>query len=388
MSDALLVLNAGSSSIKYALFADAPDLKRLAAGQVARIGQDPVFESEGLTAQALDLGRGAGHDVCLAWLMGHLKDDHAEWTVTAAGHRIVHGADVFESPVKVTPGALAQMRALSPLAPGHQPHNLAGIQAVTDAWPEIDQVACFDTAFHRSQPRAAQLFPLPRALADDGVLRFGFHGLSYEYVASQLPDLMNDAPNSKVIALHLGSGASLCAMRGGKSVATTMGFTALGGLMMATRSGDLDPGVLLYLLRDKNFSVSELEDVLSHRSGLLGVSGLSSDMRDLLASDAVSAAEAVDLFVDRTCQFVGAMMATLGGADALVFTGGIGENASEIRRRIAQQFAWAGLSLDHDANGQNASRIHKDESQLSVFVLKCDEEFVIARQTRDTLSTS
>lgn len=385
MSDAILVLNAGSSSIKYGLFSIKDNLNRLASGQVARIGDHPVFHSDDGVEQSLELNGDAGHRGCWAWLIQHLKEAYPEWTITAAGHRIVHGGTRFESSVKITSANLDEMRALTPLAPGHQPHNLAGIEAVTEAWPGLDQVACFDTSFHRTQSRVAQLFPLPRAMAEEGVLRFGFHGLSYEYIASQLQDLLGDKAGGRVIALHLGSGASLCAIKAGKSVATTMGFTALGGLMMGTRSGDLDPGVLLYLLRDKKRSLTELEDMLSHESGLLGVSGISADMRDLLSSDDPHAAEAVDLFVDRTSQFVGAMMSVLGGADAFVFTGGVGENAAVIRARIVERFAWAGLKLDHDANNRHERRIHRHDSDIAAFVLKADEESVMARHTQRVL---
>ena len=387
MSDAILVLNAGSSSIKYGLFSNGHGLKHLASGQVARIGDDPAFRSSDGAETLIDLNGDVGHSACLAWLMEYLKEGHEDWKITAAGHRIVHGGTLFDASVKITPSNLDDMRSLIPLAPGHQPHNLAGIQAIAEAWPEIDQVACFDTSFHRSQSRLAQLFAIPRALSDEGVLRFGFHGLSYEYVASRLPDLLQDRAGEKVIALHLGSGASICAMRGGKSIATTMGFTALGGLMMGTRSGDIDPGVLLYLMRDKNLSIAELEDMLSHRSGLLGVSDLSSDMRDLLSSHDPYAAEAVELFVERTCQFVGAMMATLGGVDAFVFTGGVGENSSEIRSRICDRLAWAGLSIDKTANSRSDICIHAEDSAISNFVLKCNEELVIARHTQDLLDS-
>jgi len=387
MNEAILVLNAGSSSIKYGLFANGHDLEPLASGQVSRIGHDPIFETSNGTEGPIGQGGDGGHHACLAWLMRHISEAHQDFRIVAAGHRIVHGGTQFESSVKITQTNLEVMRALTPLAPGHQPHNLAGIEAVADAWPLIDQVACFDTSFHRTQLRESQLFPLPRALADQGVLRFGFHGLSYEHVASQLPELLGERANGRVVALHLGSGASICAMKDRKSVATTMGFTALGGLMMGTRAGDLDPGVLLYLLRDKGLSVSELEDMLSHESGLLGVSGISADMRDLLSSDDRHAAEAVDLFVNRTCQFAGAMMAVLGGIDAFVFTGGVGENAIAIRRRIAEQFDWAGLFLDDEANGNQARRIHRSDSDVAAFVIKADEERVIARHTKVILDS-
>jgi len=382
MSGAILVLNAGSSSIKYGLFSRGNDLTHLASGQVSRIGQDPVFRSDDSAERALGLDGDVGHEACLAWLMQHLGETHQTWNISAAGHRIVHGGTQFDGSVKITPTNLDDMAALTPLAPGHQPHNLAGVQAVADAWPAIDQVACFDTSFHRAQPTVAQLFPLPRFLSEQGVLRFGFHGLSYEHIAAQLPDLLGERADGRVIALHLGSGASICAIKDGQSVATTMGFTALGGLMMGTRAGDLDPGVLLYLLRDKNLSLSELETMLSHESGLLGVSGISADMRDLLASDDPRAAEAVDLFVDRTSQFVGAMMAVLAGVDAMVFTGGVGENAAAIRQRIVERFAWAGLVLDDDANGRQSKQIHRHDSDIAAFVVRADEESVIARHTK------
>ena len=270
-----------------------------------------------------------------------------------------------------------------PLAPHHQPDNLAGVNAVAAARPGLPQVACFDTAFHRTQPRLAQIFAIPRALTDDGIIRYGFHGLSYEHIASVLPHHAGARADGRVVVAHLGHGASLCAMRERKSVATSMGFTALDGLVMGKRPGTLDPGVVLHLLQDKNMSVEEVADLLHNRSGLLGVSGLSDDMRDLLGNGDARAKEAVDLFIFRAVREIGALVAVLGGLDGLVFTAGIGENAGEVRARIAAGLDWLGLRLDADSNDANATRISAPDSAIEVFVIPTDEERVIAHYTRN-----
>lgn len=378
MSDAILVLNAGSSSIKYAIF--APDGSRHIAGQIDRIGLGPQHHSTGAHL-SLPVAPDATHADILDWLTEHLATTCSELTIIAAGHRVVHGGREFAAPARVTDTVIDQLTALAPLAPGHQPHNLAGITAVARRWPNIPQVACFDTAFHRSQPRIAQLFAIPRALSDDGVLRYGFHGLSYHYIATQLPHHL-DAPDGRVVVAHLGNGASMCALHNRTSIATTMGYTALDGLVMGRRCGELDPGVIFHMLRDRGMSVAQVEDILSTKSGLMGVSGISSDMRDLLASDSPAAAEAVDLFVYQACQKIGALAATLGGLDALVFTGGIGENSAPIRARILQGCAWLGATLDPAANAARAPRITTKTSQLAAHVIATDEEGIIAGETR------
>ncbi|MFY0618111.1 acetate/propionate family kinase [Shimia sp.] len=378
MTRAFLVLNAGSSSIKYAVY--TTDSKKMFSGQVDRIGLGPAY-NDGTEEIALPVARDATHATILDWLLPHIEGLSDTLNIVGAGHRVVHGGRDFAAPARVTEDVIAKLQTLAPLAPGHQPHNLAGIKAVDRRWPGIPQVACFDTAFHRTQPRIAQLFAIPRALADDGVLRYGFHGLSYHYISTQLPHHL-DRPNGKVIVAHLGNGASMCAMQNMKSVATTMGYTALDGLVMGRRCGELDPGVIFHMLRDRGMTVAEIEDTLGTKSGLLGVSDISSDMRDLLSSDSPAAAEAVDLFVYQACKKIGALAATLGGLDAIVFTGGIGENSAAIRGRILQGCAWLGADIDDAANTAGATRITTDGSRLAAHVIATDEEGIIAGETQ------
>jgi acetate kinase len=376
--DAFLILNAGSSSIKYAVY--DTDLKQILHVQVDRIGLDPQYHG-GAKQIDVPVADNATHAEILDWLLTHIAGLSDNLRIIGAGHRVVHGGQDFAAPARVTDEVIAKLRTLAPLAPGHQPHNLAGIEAVARRWPDIPQVACFDTAFHRTQPRIAQLFAIPRSFSDDGVLRYGFHGLSYHYISTQLPHHL-DNPNGKVIVAHLGNGASMCAMQNMKSVATTMGFTALDGLVMGRRCGELDPGVIFHMLRDRGMSVAEIEDTLGTKSGLLGVSDISSDMRDLLASDSPAAAEAVDLFVYQACKKIGALVASMGGVDSLVFTGGIGENAAAIRARILQGCAWLGADIDDAANAAGNARITTAESRLAAFVIPTDEEGIIAGETQ------
>ncbi|SMP12080.1 acetate/propionate family kinase [Shimia sagamensis] len=376
--DAFLVLNAGSSSIKYAVY--GADLKQILHGQVDRIGLDPQYHG-GAKHIDVPVADNATHAKILDWLLTHIAGLSDNLRIIGAGHRVVHGGQDFAAPARVTDEVIAKLRTLAPLAPGHQPHNLAGIEAVARRWPDIPQVACFDTAFHRTQPRIAQLFAIPRSFSDDGVLRYGFHGLSYHYISTQLPHHL-DKPNGKVIVAHLGNGASMCAMQNMKSVATTMGYTALDGLVMGRRCGELDPGVIFHMLRDRGMSVAEIEDTLGTKSGLMGVSDISSDMRDLLASDSPAAAEAVDLFVYQACKKIGALAASMGGVGSIVFTGGIGENSAAIRARILQGCAWLGADIDDTANTAGKSRITTADSRLSAFVIPTDEEGIIAGETQ------
>jgi acetate kinase len=338
MTPLLLVANAGSSSLKFALFkkdkADQPVAD--ATGQLEGIGTQPRLTVENAAGQTLVirahdadevLHHGGAIGVIRSWLHEHDRDA----TLLAVGHRVLHGGQHFSEPVLVDTKVLTELEALVPLAPLHQPQCLAVIRAVRDAMPTLPQIACFDTAFHRTQPDVAQAFAVPRRLTDEGVRRYGFHGLSYEYIASELPALEPELGGARVIVAHLGNGASMCALRGGRSVATTMSFTALDGLVMGTRCGNLDPGVLLYLMDPHGLDARALEQLLYHECGLLGVSGISSDMRTLLASDDPSAKEAIELFVYRIGRELGSLAAALGGLDALVFTGGIGERSANIR---------------------------------------------------------
>lgn len=387
MSDVVLVLNVGSSSIKFAAYdARDPESPPPLQGSFERLGQTPLFSvkagpaAESFGAISTDDGHAALIERLIPWLEAALESG----TIIAAGHRIVHGGRDYAEPVVIDDDICGRLEALAPLAPRHQPENLAGVRAVALARPDLPQIACFDTAFHRTQPRIAQLFAIPRALTDEGIIRYGFHGLSYEYIASVLPAHAGNRAHGRVIVAHLGHGASLCAMREGKSIATSMGFTALDGLVMGKRPGALDPGVVLHLIQDRGMSVEEVGELLHSGSGLLGVSQVSSDMRDLLGSGNEHAREAVDLFVYRATTEIGALAAALGGIDALVFTAGIGENAPEIRARICEGSRWLGLELDGPANEAGASRITKDASRASAWVIPTDEERIIARHTLKT----
>ncbi len=386
---AILVLNAGSSSIKFQLYDEAggaltrrfkgrlegigtahPRLLAWGAGDVALddLALDPALTADGEAAQAVLGGWIAGH-------MGGLPD--------AVGHRVVHGGGRFTGPVLVDDAVLAELTALVPLAPLHQPHNLAPIRSVRARRPDLPQVACFDTAFHATMPELARRFAIPEALHAQGVRRYGFHGLSYEYLSTRLPELAPEIAGGRVVALHLGSGASACALRAGRSVESTMSFTALDGLPMGTRPGLLDPGVVLYLAQQGR-SAGEIEHILYHESGLRGLSGLSGDVRDLLASDAPAARLALDYFAYRTAQAIAALAAALGGLDGLVFTAGVGENAAPVRAMIAARCAWLGIALDAAANAGHAPRIHAPGS-LPVHIIPTNEERMVARHVLDVL---
>ncbi|WP_299352696.1 acetate/propionate family kinase [uncultured Shimia sp.] len=384
MTKAILVLNAGSSSVKYGVFRAEAGNELLMKGVIERIGAGAELR-EGERHEKLPLSETAGHVDVLQWLATDLSGRIGNIEVVAAGHRVVHGGQEFDHSTLITADVIEQIRLLSPLAPAHQPHNLAGIIALGSVWPDIPQVACFDTAFHRTQPRLAQMFALPRALTAEGVLRYGFHGLSYDYIASQLPKHLGDAANGRVIVLHLGHGASICGMVNRQSMATTMGFTALDGLMMGKRSGDVDPGVIFFLMRDKGLSLKEAEEVISNESGLLGVSGISSDMRDLTASNDPAATEAVDLFCYRAARQVGSMAGAIGGADAIVFTAGVGENAIAVREKILARCTWLGLEIDYAANASGGPRITTHDSAISAWVIPTNEERVIAAQTYELI---
>jgi acetate kinase len=389
MNSILLVVNAGSSSIKFALFhtngTDDPPAAG-AAGQVEGIGTQPRFTvkdaaGQPLVDRALPVADVCDHAGAFAVIRAWLHDHHEGATLRAVGHRVLHGGRQFSEPVLVDAKVLAELEALVPLAPLHQPHNLAVIRAVREASPELPQVACFDTAFHRTQPAIAQAFALPRRLADEGVHRYGFHGLSYEYITSMLPTLGPGLAGGRVIVAHLGNGASLCALLGGRSIATSMSFTPLDGLVMGTRCGNLDPGVLLYLMDRHGLDARALEKLLWHESGLLGVSGLSNDVRTLLASADPRAREALDLFVYRAGREIGSLAAALGGVDALVFTAGIGEGSAVIRAQICRQAAWLGLELDAAANDRHGPRLSTPASRVSAWMVPTNENLMIARHT-------
>ena len=394
MDEYALVLNAGSSSLKFCVY-QRPDgeIWRLEArGQIDGIGSSPrltVKDSagakvadDGLDASVRD-GR-AALDVLAKWLRAR----YAGARVMGVGHRVVHGGAKYPGPVIVTPEVLADLRTLEPLAPLHQPHNLAAIEAVRDRMPDVRQVACFDTSFHRGQPPVAELVPLPKEIRDAGVQRYGFHGLSYEYIASVLPEIAPDVVDGRVIVAHLGSGASLCALKARKSVDSTLGFTALDGLCMGTRPGSMDPGIVLHLFQTMGRSAKDVESLLYKQSGLLGISGISNDMRDLLENSSPAARLAVDYFVYSVAKHMGALAAVLGGVDAVVFTAGIGERSVEIRRRICDASAWLGLTIDPSANAAHGPRISTPASRVSAWVIPTNEELMIARHTGALLGIS
>ena len=390
MTGNFLVLNAGSSSIKFSLYAvtqDAIDEKPLCEGAVDGIGHAARFHAAAAQEGVLidtHLGDARTHEAALSALLQWLEQRFTTHHLRAAGHRVVHGGSRFTAPTLIDKEVITSLRQLVPLAPLHQPHAIAAIEAVARLHPALLQIACFDTAFHHAQPEIATMFALPRRLHDEGVRRYGFHGLSYEYIASVLPQYLGpEAAMGRIVVAHLGSGASMCAMKGRKSVANTMGFTALDGLPMSRRCGTLDPGVVLYLLNEKRMDAKAVRDLLYNESGLLGVSGVSDDMQTLLASKDPRAEEAVALFVYRIGRELGSLAAALGGLDAMVFTAGIGEHAADIRHRVLEDAAWLGVVLDAAANAAGGSRLTHKESRAAAFVIPTNEDLMIARHSFD-----
>jgi len=389
MENSILVLNAGSSSLKFSVFDLLSDgqLSQSVTGQVEGIGTAPHFKVKNGDAQTIvdihwqttDI---ANHAHALQQITDFLHTTFPQLLLVGAGHRVVHGGADYAKPVRITAEVMAKLDTITPLAPLHNPHNLAAIRAMMEESPDLPQVACFDTAFHRQQDTVAKLFGLPYEYYERGIQRYGFHGLSYEYIASVLPA---DIATKRVIVAHIGSGASLCAIHNGHSVASTMGFTALDGLLMGTRAGSLDAGVILYLLQQEGLSSKQLEDLLYKRSGLLGLSGISNDMRVLLDSNKPRAKLAIDYFVYRVSREIGSLAATMGGLDAIVFTAGIGENSPQIRHLISQQATWLGIDFDTTANEANAACISQTNSRVSVLMLPTNEELMIARHTRTVL---
>ncbi len=390
MSTAVLTINAGSSSIKFALFRLEnqqvelkPELSKTPSivGQIDGLGTAEVRlrakDAGGQVLTAQELASGAQHSVAfdqlLSWLLAQIQG----LKLLAVGHRVVHGGEHFSAPTRLDAQSIKQLEALIPLAPLHQPHNLAGIHALQQLLPDVPQIACFDTAFHRTQPEIAQRFGLPKALSERGIKRYGFHGLSYEYIATELPKLSPRA-DGRVIVAHLGNGASMAALQARQCVATTLGFSTIDGLIMGTRCGALDPGVVLHLLEQEGLSVKEVNRILYKESGLLGISGISQDMRTLLASDHPDAKLAVDLFCYRLIREIGSLAAALGGVDALVFTGGIGEHAAPIRAQVCKALTWLGLSFNEELNQAHALRISEAESRVDIMVIPTNEEWMIA----------
>jgi len=394
MDDVALVLNSGSSSLKFAVFRSSggADWPLQARGQIQGIGTTPKMsarDAAGATLPTPALPENLGDArAALEHVAAWLRTRFSGARLTGVGHRVVHGGPRHSAPALVTPQLLEELRGLIPFAPLHQPYNIAAIEAMARARPDVPQVACFDTSFHRTLSAVAKLVPLPEEVRRGGVERYGFHGLSYEYIASALPQLAGPVARGRVIVAHLGSGASLCALRAGQSIENTFGFTALDGLCMGTRPGAVDPGVILYLFQSLALSVPQVEAMLYKQSGLLGISGLSNDMPTLLQSQEPSAALAVDYFVYRVVQEVGALAASLGGIDALVFTAGIGENSALIRRRVCEGCAWLGLQLDEKANNAQASCISRSGSPVSAWRIPTNEELMIARHMARVLGGS
>ncbi|MCL2524117.1 MAG: acetate/propionate family kinase [Betaproteobacteria bacterium] len=392
MQDAILTINAGSSSIKFALFPLAHPLSAEAevAGQIDGIGTSATRlvakdrSGQRIADQAI-VGEAVRHDQAFDALLKWFLASQSGWRIVAVGHRVVHGGDRYSAPIVIDDTVLGHLTSFIPLAPLHQPHNVTGIEALRLLLPQVPQVACFDTAFHRSQPEIAQLFALPRALTAEGIRRYGFHGLSYEYIARALPQHSHRA-NGRVVVAHLGNGASMAAMVKRKCVATTLGFSTIDGLMMGTRCGNIDPGVLLHLMESKNLSAKDMTRILYKESGLLGVSGISQDMRTLLASDKPEADEAVELFCYRIVRELGSLVAAAGGLDALVFTGGIGEHAAEVRRRVCRQCEWLGLRFDPEANARHDIVISAADSQVDVLVIPTNEEWMMANHAQTLLA--
>jgi acetate kinase len=393
MADLIIVLNAGSSSLKFTIYAahgEKPQVRY--DGQIEGIGTETRFKAKDGSGKVVEdkkwppgstLDHEGAIDALFAWGRGVLSSSDP---VVAVGHRVVHGGLKYTKPTVVNDHILDDLEKFVPLAPLHQPHNLAPIRVIAKRNPGMPQVACFDTSFHTSIPNLAQAFALPRKYTEQGVRRYGFHGLSYEYISTVLPGVDQEAAKGKTIVAHLGNGASLCAMKGLKSTACTLGFTAVEGLMMGTRCGTLDPGVMLYLMDECGMNTRDLENLIYKESGLLGVSGISSDMRTLLESKDPHAAEAVELFVYRITRELGSLTAALGGLDALVFTGGIGENAAPIRERVCRSARWLGLEFDEKTNAGGGPRISREGSRLNAWVIPTDEELMIALHTRQALS--
>ncbi|RRD38931.1 acetate/propionate family kinase [Comamonadaceae bacterium OH3737_COT-264] len=382
-----LVLNAGSSSLKVALFAATGD-EALLSGKVEKIGQDGVIQLKDAQGQALPVAEGVAegdlgtHTGALMVVIRTIQRHFPALRLAAVGHRIVHGGPQFNAPLVITPDVMQTLEALAPFAPLHQPHNLAGVRAAMAAFPGVPQVACFDTAFHRDQPFVNDTFGLPSRYYEQGVRRYGFHGLSYEYITGQMRQLAPQLAAGRVVVAHLGNGASMCAVHDGRAVACSMGFSPLDGLAMGTRCGQIDPGVLLYMLDQEKLSSAEIARVLYHESGLLGLSDLSNDMRTLEAAGTPQAQRAIDYFVMRAQRELGALAAQLGGLDALVFSGGIGENSVLIRARICERLGWMGIELDPARNAEHATWISAEQARTAVLVVRTHEELVIARSVR------
>lgn len=385
MNGCIAVINAGSSSIKFALYDAGASGSAPFRGQIEQIGISPRLRIADAHGRQIDERRWRANELdhkgATRELIGSARELVRGAQIVAVGHRVVHGGTKYAAPVRIDLDVMATLAALTPLAPLHQPHNLSPIEAIAETSPATPQVACFDTAFHRSQPELAQLFALPRKFSDAGIRRYGFHGLSYEYIAMRMKEIAPEIAEARLVIAHLGNGASLCAVHRGRSVATTMSFTAADGLVMGTRCGTIDPGVLVHLMDAYAMDARAIENLIYRQSGLLGVSGISSDMRELRASAEPAAREAIALFVYRIVREIGSLAAALGGLDGLIFTGGIGENDAATRREVGEGCRWLGLELDGARNDAASGRIDSGASRVAAFVVPTDEEQMIARHT-------
>jgi len=392
MPDAIAVLNAGSSSLKFSVFEErGNDFELIVRGQAEGLYTAPRFAARNAAGKLLSEkswgdGVNLGHEGALEHLVAFLRTQHADHRLAGIGHRVVHGGSEYTQPVRLNAAILSALEKYIPLAPLHQPHNLAPIRSLLERSPQLPQVACFDTSFHSGAPPVSHAFALPKTITDRGVRRYGFHGLSYEYIADVLPRFDERAARGKTVVLHLGNGASMCAIGGGRSVASTMGFTAADGLPMGTRCGSLDPGVVLYLMDELKMDARAIEKLIYQQSGLLGMSGISSDMRTLEASPALDAKAAINVFIYRVGRELGSLSAALGGLDAIVFTAGIGENSQSVRERVCKDAAWLGVELDASANESGGPRISAAGSRVSAWVVPTNEELMIARHTRRVLA--
>ncbi|WP_170401833.1 acetate/propionate family kinase [Ruegeria arenilitoris] len=383
MADHVLALNAGSSSLKFGLYElgerNRPRMRW--HGQIERLGDAPrlLAESSGGRSINQPLTDAKGHDGAIQAFLDMAREYLPDIHIRAIGHRVVHGGTVYSEPVRIDEKVVETLAEFVPFAPLHQPYSLAGIQAASAAFPDTVQVACFDTAFHRTHPWVNDTFALPQSYYDKGVRRYGFHGLSYDYITQKLKEIAPSLYDGRVVIAHLGNGASMCAVSGGRALASTMGFSALDGLPMGTRSGQLDPGVVLYMMQQEGMSADEIAEMLYRKSGLLGLSGMSSDMRTLLAAETPEARRAIDYYVFRIRRELGALSAALEGLDALVFTGGIGENSAQIRQRVCEGMRWIGIDMDHNRNADGGTVLSTDFSRVRILTIPTNEEMVIAR---------
>jgi acetate kinase len=394
MTDAVLVLNAGSSSIKFAIYAYTEVIgPALMNGKIMNISQSPVlsvFAADGIAlpkSKLVKFDDMASHEDIILWLLDWFEHKNQGYNIKCVGHRVVHGGRHFSKATLISLRVVSQLKALIPLAPLHQPHNLSAVEAVSNWASELPQVACFDTSYHQTQTVLAQMFAMPREWHEKGIMRYGFHGLSYQYIANCLPSYLGKLAEGRVIVAHLGNGASMCAMKHRKSVATSMGFTALDGLMMGQRCGSIDPGVIIHLISHYKMSVDEVEQMLYKGSGLLGVSGISNNMQVLQQSSHPDAKQAIDLFCYKAAQELSSLVSTINGIDAIVFTAGIGENSGQIREKICERLIWLGVTLETSANRLNKSVTSHVNSQVKALIIPANEELVMAQSSQTLMLT-